>query len=42
MGISYSNDTPNPKDTISNAKNALKIAMNDGYASSYVYYKDLN
>jgi len=41
MGISYSNDTPNPKDTISNAKNALKIAMNDGYASSYVYYKDL-
>ena len=41
MGISYSNDTPNPSDALSNAKNALKIAANDNYQSSYAYFKDL-
>lgn len=41
MGISYSNDTPNPQDAIINAKNALKIASNENYSSSYAYFKDL-
>ena len=41
MGISYSNDTPNPQDALTNAKNALKIAANENFASSYAYFKDL-
>jgi GGDEF domain-containing protein len=41
MGISYSNDTPNPNDALSNAKNSLKIAANDNYSSSYAYFKDI-
>ena len=41
MGIATSNDTPNPKDALENAKKALKIASNPQYASNYAYYKDL-
>ena len=41
MGISLSNDTVNTKDTILNAKNALKIASNPQYKSSYAYYSDI-
>ena len=41
MGISYSNDTPNPNDALGNAKNSLKIAANDNYSSSYAYFKDI-
>ena len=41
MGISYSNDTPNPQDALTNAKNALKIASNENYSSSYAFFKDI-
>ena len=41
MGISYSNDTPNPQDALTNAKNALRIASHENYSSSYAYFKDI-
>ncbi|MBQ3253290.1 MAG: diguanylate cyclase [Acholeplasmatales bacterium] len=41
MGISYSNDTANPKDALSNAKDALRICSNPQFSSSYAYYRDI-
>ena len=41
MGISLSNDTINPSDVITNAKQALKIASNEQYQASFAYYKDI-
>lgn len=41
MGISYSNDTPNPKDTLANAKKALRICSNPQYTSYYAYFRDI-
>ena len=41
MGIATSNDTPNPKEALDNAKHALKISSNPQYTSNYAYFKDL-
>ena len=41
MGISFTNDTMNPSDVITNAYQALKIASNEQYAASFAYYKDI-
>lgn len=41
MGISYSNDTPNPKDTLVNAKRALTICTNPQFTSFYAYFRDV-
>ena len=42
LGISFSNDTAIKKETINNAKKALKVALNAQYQSSYAYFKDIN
>ncbi|MGM9970776.1 MAG: diguanylate cyclase domain-containing protein [Anaeroplasma sp.] len=41
MGLSFSNDTINPKDTITNAKDALRICSNPQFSSSYAFYRDV-
>lgn len=41
MGISYSSDPGNRKDTLKNAKYALKYASNPQFKSSYAFYKDV-
>ncbi|MCR5231324.1 MAG: diguanylate cyclase [Acholeplasmatales bacterium] len=41
MGLSYSADTGNKKETINQAKDALRIASNPQFKSSYAFYKDV-
>ncbi len=41
MGISYSSDPGNRKDTLEHAKYALKYASNPQFKSSYAFYKDV-
>ena len=41
MGIAYSNDTPNPKDTLKNAKQAMRYSCNPQYSANYAYYRDV-
>lgn len=41
MGISYSSDPGNRKDTLKNARYALKYASNPQFKSSYAFYKDV-
>lgn len=41
MGIAYSNDTPNPKDALKNAKQAMKYSCNPQFSSNYAYYRDI-
>lgn len=41
MGLTYSNDTTSPKDSINNAKRACKIAQNEQFTSSFAYFRDL-
>lgn len=41
MGLSASSDTGNKKETLAQAKDALRIASNPQYKSSYAYYKDV-
>ena len=40
MGLSYSNDE-NPKNTVKNARSAMRVASSSNYASKYAYYKDI-
>ena len=41
MGLSASSDTANKKETLAQAKDALRIASNPQFKSSYAYYKDV-
>ncbi len=41
MGIAYSSDPGNRKDTLKNANYALKYASNPNFKSSYAFYKDV-
>lgn len=41
MGISYSSDTPNPKDVLVNAQKALKFSKNKQVRSNYIYFREI-
>lgn len=41
MGLSYSNDTAARKDTVKNAKDALRICSNPQFKSAYAFYRDV-
>ena len=41
MGISRSDDLPSHKDTLKNAKEALKFASNPKFSSNFAFYKDI-
>lgn len=41
MGLSATSDTANKKETLAQAKDALRIASNPQFKSSYAYYKDV-
>ncbi len=41
MGIAYSSDPGNRRETLNNAKYALKYASNPQFKSSYAFYKDV-
>ena len=41
MGLSYSSDTGNKKETLAQAKDAMRIASNPQFQSSYAFYKDV-
>ena len=41
MGLSYSSDSGNKKETLNQAKDALRIASNPQFKSSYAFYKDV-
>lgn len=41
MGIAYSNDTPNRKELITLAKNAMTIAMSPKYTANFAYYREI-
>ncbi len=41
MGIAYSNDTPNRKELIKLAKNAMTTAMSPKYTANFAYYREI-
>ena len=41
MGITYSNDTPNRKELIKLAKEAMTISMSPKYSSNFAYYREI-
>ena len=41
MGIVYSNDTPNRKELIKLAKEAMTTAMSPKYSSNFAYYREI-
>ncbi len=41
MGIAYSNDTPNRKELIKLAKEAMTTAMSPKYSSNFAYYREI-
>lgn len=41
MGVTYSNDTPNRKDLIKLAKEAMLVAKSPKFSSNYAYYREI-
>jgi hypothetical protein len=41
MGISYSSDTPNPKDVLTNAAKALKFSKNKQVKANFIYFREI-
>lgn len=41
MGIARSDDLPSHKDTLKNAKEALRFCSNPQFNSNFAYYKDI-
>lgn len=41
LGLSFSNDSPNPQDTLKNCQEALRFSTNPQFNSNFAYFKDI-